>query len=684
MDKKYIEDLKRLAGISEVAKTTTSKRSSKLYESQEETYESPDRWKFTLRPVRNEWGDYTVKAYKNGVYDEDATYYTDDWDSAVATKEKLEREYGSPKVVEDHSEDLGFGDADELDTDEVLPDEVVNLDDEEPVAAKTSLGNVDQLVQDIMSFTDKYSLEKLYMMPVAVLNKIYDKVSSGMAESAEIHDLKRLAGIKSENCAGAVAGVAMPMGESDIIPFDAESEERYKQELKDKIVASGCYSDEDLEQLTAEELNILATYCGVAAEEFHESDERNSKEEIDSDNEEIDAEEKIYEDINSLIEEIESHSVSYRADKLCAMPIDKLIKVHESVMKQAFYEDIDLLKARSGSEPSKQDPAVSRWAENLAQRLGGIVQKYKQYPDFRLIVLNLPQGDLEITQQMEDDGSERTLINFNNVIEVLKDAPLQKVYFTIKDMVMQSTDESMDLEEYSEFGIDLGEPEEDEWRSTSKGGRVHNDEFDDEPVYRHKDSLDDIEERMSLIDDIMSYSDKDHDESKLMILPISKLRALHSRLNSNEAAEQINLGGEITETDGTDVWQVKFTPKRNEYDEFVVKTYKNGKEYEDGHYYTDDLESALSTLASMKKQLGITEDTDVPGSDFDLQNGYKTQGMCAKDYFPSGAASNVADRAGPASAKQGDNPLQKRFESIGDFSDYRSKLEESYRKFKNK
>jgi len=46
----------------------------------------------------------------------------------------------------------------------------------------------------------------------------------------------------------------------------------------------------------------------------------------------------------------------------------------------------------------------------------------------------------------------------------------------------------------------------------------------------------------------------------------------------------------------------------------------------------------------------------------DLQNGYDRQSKTTtnhSDYFPNGADSNVVNYAGPASGKQGDNPLQK-------------------------
>ena len=44
-----------------------------------------DKFKFTLNKRKNPYDEYVVKAYKNGKYNEDATYYTDDWEDAVDT-----------------------------------------------------------------------------------------------------------------------------------------------------------------------------------------------------------------------------------------------------------------------------------------------------------------------------------------------------------------------------------------------------------------------------------------------------------------------------------------------------------------------------------------------------------------------------------------------------------------------
>ena len=39
----------------------------------------------TLNKRKNDYGEYVVKSYKDGKYDENSTYYTDDWEDAVGT-----------------------------------------------------------------------------------------------------------------------------------------------------------------------------------------------------------------------------------------------------------------------------------------------------------------------------------------------------------------------------------------------------------------------------------------------------------------------------------------------------------------------------------------------------------------------------------------------------------------------
>lgn len=54
-----------------------------------------------------------------------------------------------------------------------------------------------------------------------------------------------------------------------------------------------------------------------------------------------------------------------------------------------------------------------------------------------------------------------------------------------------------------------------------------------------------------------------------------------------------------------DKYSYRLTKTKNDYDEYVIKAYKNGKYYEDASYYTDDWQDALDTLKMMAKREGL-------------------------------------------------------------------------------
>lgn len=54
-----------------------------------------------------------------------------------------------------------------------------------------------------------------------------------------------------------------------------------------------------------------------------------------------------------------------------------------------------------------------------------------------------------------------------------------------------------------------------------------------------------------------------------------------------------------------DKYSFRLIKKKNEYDEFCVKCYKNGKYYEDGSYYTDDWQDAVDTIKAMAKRANL-------------------------------------------------------------------------------
>lgn len=50
----------------------------------------------------------------------------------------------------------------------------------------------------------------------------------------------------------------------------------------------------------------------------------------------------------------------------------------------------------------------------------------------------------------------------------------------------------------------------------------------------------------------------------------------------------------------------KLAKKKNQYDEYVIRCYQNGKYYEEGSYYTDDWDDAVGTLNDMARRQGLT------------------------------------------------------------------------------
>lgn len=54
-----------------------------------------------------------------------------------------------------------------------------------------------------------------------------------------------------------------------------------------------------------------------------------------------------------------------------------------------------------------------------------------------------------------------------------------------------------------------------------------------------------------------------------------------------------------------DKYSYRLAKTKNDYDEYVIKAYKNGKYYEDASYYTDDWQDALDTLKMMAKREGL-------------------------------------------------------------------------------
>jgi len=45
-----------------------------------------------------------------------------------------------------------------------------------------------------------------------------------------------------------------------------------------------------------------------------------------------------------------------------------------------------------------------------------------------------------------------------------------------------------------------------------------------------------------------------------------------------------------------------FNSRKNEYDEYVIKAWRNGKRYEEADYYTDDYDDAVDTMNLLRKE----------------------------------------------------------------------------------
>lgn len=60
-----------------------------------------------------------------------------------------------------------------------------------------------------------------------------------------------------------------------------------------------------------------------------------------------------------------------------------------------------------------------------------------------------------------------------------------------------------------------------------------------------------------------------------------------------------------SKADDADKYSYRLAKTKNDYDEYVVKAYKNGKYYEEASYYTDDWQDALDTLKMMAKREGL-------------------------------------------------------------------------------
>lgn len=75
---------------------------------------------------------------------------------------------------------------------------------------------------------------------------------------------------------------------------------------------------------------------------------------------------------------------------------------------------------------------------------------------------------------------------------------------------------------------------------------------------------------------------------------------------SSVEEENYNKANKPVGAKDADKYTFKLAKRKNDYDEFVIRAYKNGKYYEDASYYTDDWEDAVGTLKDIAKRQGLT------------------------------------------------------------------------------
>lgn len=107
--------------------------------------------------------------------------------------------------------------------------------------------------------------------------------------------------------------------------------------------------------------------------------------------------------------------------------------------------------------------------------------------------------------------------------------------------------------------------------------------------------------------------------------------------------------------------------RKNEYDEFVVKEYVNGKFQEDGSYYTDDWNDAVETLYAMAEDSGMSVTkagagyVALPDQDFKLEFQFKDSGKFVGNEWDF-------------EHEQGGDPDLLKFDHLPDSSEVRDRL----------
>lgn len=114
----------------------------------------------------------------------------------------------------------------------------------------------------------------------------------------------------------------------------------------------------------------------------------------------------------------------------------------------------------------------------------------------------------------------------------------------------------------------------------------------------------DIEFLDSKVEDV-NYSEKEIKEAAMKLLKQKPFLTYEEALQ--KVKENIRNGNYLLDSKVEDAeYTYKLTKKKNDYDEYVIQAYKNGKKNEDATYYTDDWDDAINTLKSIAKQEKLT------------------------------------------------------------------------------
>lgn len=116
----------------------------------------------------------------------------------------------------------------------------------------------------------------------------------------------------------------------------------------------------------------------------------------------------------------------------------------------------------------------------------------------------------------------------------------------------------------------------------------------------YKVNYEDIEFLDSKVKDF-NYSKKEIEEAAMKLLKQKPFLTYEEALQ--KVKENIKNGNYLLDNKIEDAeYAYKLTKKKNDYDEYVIQAYKNGKKNEDATYYTDDWDDAINTLKSIAKQ----------------------------------------------------------------------------------